>query len=263
MYWITQQGLTYLQFPALRDLPGIFHGIFLRFALNGNRVSEPLNLGLNCGDTDETVWRNRRRVRALWGGDHMVFARQVHGADVAGWPAPGADPAEKGNKEYTCLQADALASDAPRQLLFIQVADCQPVLLADPVRRVVANVHSGWRGSIRNIIGRTVRYMKRVYGCNPSNIQAGIGPSLGPCCAEFINYRQEIPSMFWRYKLANDHFDFWRLSMDQLHEAGLAREQISQSRICTRCNQHLVFSYRGENNTGRFAAVIGVDEKKH
>ena len=258
MYWTQHKGMTFLQFPALRRLTGVFHGIFLRFAGNGSNGGDSLNLGLNCGDSADTVWRNRSRVNALFGGSHMVLGRQVHGAEVLGWrgrvplSAPDTSPA------YTYLEADALTTDLPKQALFIQVADCQPVLIVDPVKRVVANVHSGWRGSISNIVGRTVAFMQTTYDCFPGDMLAGIGPSLGPCCAEFINYRHEIPAEFWPYRLAADHFDFWRLSEDQLVAAGVCGENISQSRICTRCNQHLLYSYRGEKQTGRFAAVIGL-----
>lgn len=258
MYWIRQHGVTYLQFRALRGIKGLFHGVFLRFAGNGRGSSEALNLGLNCGDAAQTVWRNRQRVTALLGGRHMVFARQVHGAEILGWHGPQPRIGPDTHEPYTYVEGDALATDLPRQALFIQVADCQPVLLVDPVRRVVANVHSGWRGSIRNIVGRTVDFLRTTYACRPDDILAGIGPSLGPCCAEFIHYREEIPADYWSYRLTGDRFDFWRLSADQLVAAGLPRENISQSRICTRCNQHLLYSYRGEKHTGRFAAVIGL-----
>jgi len=119
-------------------------------------------------------------------------------------------------------------------------------------------VHSGWRGSIQNIIGRTVEMMKQLFDCNPGLIQAGIGPSLGPCCAEFINYKDEIPKAHWSYKDSNDHFDFWSISRDQLLHAGVPAKNIELSRICTRCRTREFFSYRAEKNTGRFAAVIGL-----
>jgi copper oxidase (laccase) domain-containing protein len=130
--------------------------------------------------------------------------------------------------------------------------------LYEPVRRVVANVHCGWRGSIQNIIGRTVETMARQFGCSPGSIVAGIGPSLGPCCAEFINYKAEIPQAFWKYKDSDHHLDFWSVSRDQLTKAGVASENIETSRICTRCRADEFFSYRTAKITGRFAAVIGL-----
>jgi copper oxidase (laccase) domain-containing protein len=104
--------------------------------------------------------------------------------------------------------------------------------------------------------------MKQHFGCHPGRIQAGIGPSLGPCCAEFINYRKEIPREFWRYMGLNAHFDFWALSRDQMIQAGMAEINIEPSGICTRCHRDDFFSYRAARTTGRFAAVIGLTERK-
>jgi len=95
------------------------------------------------------------------------------------------------------------------------------------------------------------------FECQPQNMVCGVGPSLGPCCAEFINYQKEIPETLWKYCGSDYRFDFWQMSLDQLTAAGVRPENISMAGICTKCNQHLFFSYRGERNTGRFAAVIG------
>jgi YfiH family protein len=160
------------------------------------------------------------------------------------------------------VTADAVVTDLKGRNLVIQIADCQAVLLYDSVRRVIANVHCGWRGSVQNIIGRTIEVMKQHFGCRPGRIHAGIGPSLGPCCAEFINYRKEIPMEFWRYKGLNAHFDFWSLSRDQMLRAGMAETNIESSWICTRCHTDDFFSYRAARTTGRFAAVIGLTKRK-
>jgi copper oxidase (laccase) domain-containing protein len=131
--------------------------------------------------------------------------------------------------------------------------------LYDPVRRVVANVHSGWRGSVADIAGKTVAVMKNGFGCRGGDMVAAIAPSLGPCCAEFVNYRDEIPEHFWTYRDTKNHFDFWSISCDQLTAAGLRPENIHSGGMCTRCGTDYFYSYRGEaRNTGRFAAVIGL-----
>ena len=114
------------------------------------------------------------------------------------------------------------------------------------------------RHGINNIIGRTVNVMKKNFGGLPSDIVAGVSPSLGPCCAEFTNYKDEIPNKYWVYKDGNDHFDFWSLSCDQLCKAGVLLDNIYLSKKCTKCNTDLFFSYRRESITGRFAAVIGL-----
>jgi polyphenol oxidase len=159
------------------------------------------------------------------------------------------------------LNGDAIVTDLPHKNLVIQVADCQAVLLYDPIRHVVGNVHSGWRGSLQDVIGKTVRVMKKHFMSNPEDIVAGIGPSLGPCCAEFVNYPIEIPEKFWKYKIRENYFNFWSLSRDQMKSEGLLDENIETSEICTKCRRDLFFSYRGEQVTGRFSAVVGLKNR--
>ena len=175
--------------------------------------------------------------------DHLFFLHQVHDRKVFVLSGKGALPDRP-------VKADAVVTDRQGIGLVIQVADCQSVLLFDPIRRVIANVHSGWRGSVQNIIGATVDVMKSAFGCRPADIMTAIGPSLGPCCAEFINYRDEIPRSYWSYRVGDDHFDFWTVSRDQLLEAGLDLGHIDQSGICTKCRTDLFFAYRREGLPG-------------
>ncbi len=257
MRLVHDDGLAYVQFPALTALPGFFHGVFLRHAQDyqGDLVS--LNVGLGNGGSDQKVWHNRKRMLSTFGSDTGIFTHQVHGTGVAIWRGLDTPSVSQGLK-HVHLQGDALVTALEGSALVIQVADCQPVIIIDPVQRVVANVHSGWRGSIRNVIGHTVEALVKDFGCRPEHLVCGIGPSLGPCCAEFINFRDEIPEPYWDYGRTGNLFDFWQLSMDQLMAAGVHPEHISVARICTKCNQHLFFSYRGERSTGRFAAVVGI-----
>jgi hypothetical protein len=156
---------------------------------------------------------------------------------------------------------DAMVTDRAGKLLVVQVADCQPVLLFDPERRVVANIHSGWRGSIANVAGRTLQVMRERFECSARDVLAGVGPSLGPCCAEFVNYRDEIPRELWGYRRDSVYFDFWAVTRDQLMAAGVPAEHIHTSGMCTKCHTDRFFSYRGERRTGRFPAVIGIGER--
>ena len=87
---------------------------------------------------------------------------------------------------------------------------------------------------------------------------AGVGPSLGPCCSEFVHYQKEIPESLWSYRVSENHFDFWAISQAQLVRAGLCPAHIEISRICTRCRRDLFFSYRAAHTTGRFAAIVGM-----
>jgi len=250
-------GVSFYQFSHLAACVDIHHGIFTRTGGCSPPPFNSLNVGHGIGDDDAGVETNRRVIGDCFRGAEFVYVRQVHGRQVinmAGFPAgQGANP-----QSAEPAVGDAMVTDRPHQYLVIQVADCQAVLLHEPVRQVVANVHCGWRGSIQNIIGRTVETMVQQLDCNPGEIIAGIGPSLGPCCAEFINYEAEIPRALWNYKDSNNHFDFWSISRDQLAKAGVPAKNIESSRICTRCHADEFFSYRTEKMTGRFAAVIGL-----
>jgi len=247
-------GISYFQFPNLAAFSGIWHGVFTRHGGFSPRPYRSLNVSLGVGDDRERVIKNRRLILSCSGGGTLVFANQQHGAKVLTLTAKnstGIDP--NGNRTP---KGDALITNVRSKSLVIKVADCQSVLLVDPERRVIANVHSGWRGSLQNIIARTIQTMEVTFGCPPAHIHAGIGPSLGPCCGEFVNYKTEIPRAFWKYRSAESVFDFWAISRDQLEKAGVPKAQIHTDGRCTRCHTEQFFSYRGEGVTGRFASVI-------
>ncbi len=248
MIFSRHDGVTMMRFPALDRERAVRHAVFTREGGASTGPFAGLNTALSVGDRPDAVRRNREAIRDCLGGGRLRLVRQVHG-DTVRIASPGEPDGE---------EADAQVTDQPDCLLVIQVADCQPVLLYDPVRRVVANVHSGWRGSIQNVVGKTVAVMVDRFGVDPRTVVAGIGPSLGPCCAEFIHYRREIPEPYWGYRDEACRFDFRAVTRDQLRSAGLAPANIHDSGICTRCNPHLFFSYRGAKITGRFAAVIGL-----
>jgi len=152
---------------------------------------------------------------------------------------------------------DGLVTNLPDTGLMIQQADCQAILLADPVRGAVGIAHAGWRGTVANVIAETVLAMSRAFATEPADLVAGVSPSLGPCCAEFVNFRTELPAALHGYQVRPNHFDFWAISRDQLCSVGLRPGNIHIAGICTRCSRDY-FSYRRERVTGRFASVIGL-----
>jgi len=253
---ITKNGASYYQFEKLTTFSGVAHGIFTRTAGYSRGPFRGLNISRGIGDDKRNVYQNRNLIAHCFGGNTLVFADQVHGNQVIIIDDP-ARSAENENSPAP-LVGDALVTNFHHLFLVIQVADCQSIMLYDPKQEVIANVHVGWRGSVNGIIGRTISVMLKRFGCQPQDIIAGIGPSLGPCCAEFVNYRLEIPEEFWSYKDTAHHIDFWAISRDQLMASGVLPENINISRLCTKCNTDHFFSYRGEGTTGRFAAVIGL-----
>jgi purine-nucleoside/S-methyl-5'-thioadenosine phosphorylase / adenosine deaminase len=250
-----QNGLEFYRFEHFSAFPELVHGIFGR----GGGISPPpfdsLNISHGIGDSAANVEANRRCISETLGMPRLIWVSQVHGTRVLLVHDDHPDTDTSGPWE-----ADALATRGVGKLLGIQTADCQAVMMYDPVQRVIVNVHAGWRGSIANILGRTLKRVTESFGCNPADFLVGVGPSLGPCCAEFINYRQEFPEIFWPDRNTKDHFDFWAISRDQLIGAGVLADNILVSGICTRCHTDQFFSFRAANVTGRFSAVIGLRE---
>lgn len=244
----SKNGVQYFQFSLFSRFPEISHGLFTRRGGVSQGDFSSLNVGFSSGDNRERVNQNREKVLELTGAEKMVAVNQVHGTDLFLYTDPG------NCGEF--VEADAMITNLPGAALMIQTADCQPVMLYDPVKKVIANIHSGWRGSIQNIIGRTIQAMSREFGCDPIGMVGGVGPSLGPCCAEFVNYKKELPEKFWSYKDEKECFDFWAVSEAQLQEAGLKKENICLGRMCTKCNPDLFFSYRRYKVTGRLASAI-------
>lgn len=251
-----KNGITFYTFPNLANLPGIAHGIFTRNGGNSTGPYEGLNISFGVGDDKKNVIKNRNIISSIFNDRNIVSARQVHGTDGIIFKEGEDSVFREDSKEP--LVGDALISNKNQILFMIKVADCQPVMVYDPKQRVAANIHSGWRGSVKNIIGHTIRIMEDKFNCKSSDLIAGIGPSLGPCCAEFVNYKKEIPEAYWTYKNQDNYFDFWAVSKDQLCNAGVLPENIHLSKICTKCHTDRFYSYRGEGTTGRFAAVIGL-----
>ncbi|MBI9076011.1 MAG: peptidoglycan editing factor PgeF [Desulfatibacillum sp.] len=245
-----------LCFPALNRFEEIDHGVFTRHGGVSHGDLASLNVGAAVGDLPENVRENRIIMARAMNARRLAFVRQVHGKKIA--VLDSSMDQGKDTLWQTGLEADAIVTNLPGVFCAVAVADCQPILLYDPENRVVGAVHSGWRGSLQNIAGAAVEAMGKVFGSDPGRIVAGIGPSLGPCCAEFVHYQREIPEEFWPYKDDKDHFDFWAITRDQLTAAGLAEKNISCAGICTKCLSGDFFSYRANRAAGRFAAVIGL-----
>lgn len=220
-------------------------------------VSRPpwdsLNIGYSVGDDREDVAANRQRVKRAGGVSVLVTAKQVHGDTVH-------VVHDDSTEDLAIDSCDSLITDRQGVGLFIQHADCQAIMLYDPVKRVIGAIHSGWRGSVLNIAAKTVTEMTRFFDCAPSSLLALISPSLGPCCAEFVNYREELPESFTSYMVGENHFDFWQITRKQLSDCGVLEGNISLPDTCTKCSGDF-FSHRRavqENDgiTGRNCSLI-------
>lgn len=254
IFWLKSMPLqTSFPFYTSSLLP-VPHGMFCCLGGVSKAPFASLNLSYSTGDLSEHVGINRLRALTAVGLDRLVSVKQVHGDRIL---IAGDDPMQREPEGF-----DAIISDRPGTGLLIQQADCQAILLWAPQPQVVAAIHCGWRGSVQGIIGKTIARLQQHFGVVPGSLRAVISPSLGPCCAEFKNFRTELPEWMHAYQVRPLYFDFWAISRRQLQEAGVENAHIDVAGMCTRCDERF-FSYRRSMQTsggvtGRNGSIIGL-----
>ena len=248
MFMVFVKGeLPYFTFTNLSQFSFLKHAIVTREGGYSHGPYASLDLSYTVGDLAENVNKNLEKVKSFFKAKKLVWTHQAHGKRVLVIT----------NKKLTSyIGFDALITNQPNIALLVKLADCQGILLCDPKKKVIAAIHCGWRGSVANVIGETIKVMQKEFKSDPKDIWAGVSPSFGPCCAEFRDYKTLLPSAFWQYKIKNNHFDWWAISCRQLQETGIPKHQIELAQICTVCDKRF-FSYRRDGKrTGRFGAVI-------
>lgn len=192
--------------------------------------------------------------------DRLIRLRQVHGNAVV---EAGGNPARE------APEGDALISRDPRLLLTVRAADCVPVLIADRSSGAVAAVHAGWRGTSAGIARHAVGALVRRFGSRPEDLAAALGPSIGPCCYETgPAVRAALGEAGWAPEATERwfegpegrHLNLWRANYEQLAAAGLGRESVFVSGLCTACHPDWFHSYRRDGvRAGRLAGYIRAD----
>jgi len=260
---ISRNGLKYIQFTNLISV-GIEHAIFTRLGGVSQAPFSSLNLGGTVGDDPEFVLENHKRVFAAFGRSfkQRYDVWQVHGTDIerANSPRP---------QNTSHVKADGILTDKPDLTLLMRFADCVPILLADPIKRVVGVVHAGWRGTVNKICAAAVSAMQNWYGCKSENVLAGIGPSICQDCFEvgedvygqFRNEFDQSSELILKQQEGKKYINLIRANQITLEQNGV--RNIECANICTAHNPDDWYSHRAENGkTGRFAVVIGLNSKR-
>ena len=223
------------------SIPASFrHGFSTRAGGVSAAPYASLNLGGKWGDSPENVAENRRRVLLASGARTMYAISQVHGTRVV-HVAAGDDPDLVKDE-----QADGLCSDGAGVGLSVRVADCVPVLLADPRTGACAALHAGWRGTVAGMAGAGVAALVSRFGCRPGDLRAALGPCIGPCC---FDVGPEVVAAFeaaWPQAHAagvlvelagfQPRIDLRQSLRLQLQAAGVLPEHIDASSDCTACD---------------------------
>ena len=227
---------------------------------------DSLNLSFGVGDQPAAVLENRERVCAAmdFALDALTVANQVHAGDVV-----IVDGSHRGRGATTpadaVADADALVTAAPNVLLAILLADCVPIVLYDLTRRVVGIAHAGWRGTVAHVGANTVAAMVEHFGCDPCDIRAGIGPSIGPKSYEVgpdvahlaYDAFPRAPEVVHRVN-ERTTFDLWAANAHDLIGAGLDQRNIESMDIDTFTTTDRWYSHRAGAPTGRFMAFAAL-----
>lgn len=182
----------------------------------------------------------------------VAFKNQLHGTQIQ---AVSLRTRFAGTRRSN-LEGDVLITRRSQIPLVIRIADCASILLFDPTKKIIANIHAGWRGLAKKVIQHAINKLHQRFGVRSENIFAGISPMLGSCCSRFTEPKKELPAFLHKYILNENLIDLWSAAEDQLHGCGIPENQIENPRICTFCNPKDFFSYRREGDSGRFGTAI-------
>jgi YfiH family protein len=236
------------------------------FTTRHEGVSRPpynsLNLGTNTLDQPHNVEGNRSLLARAFGitQDALVTVKQVHGSDILVIDEPNDD-----YSHFLTLEGDAIITNQPGVMIGVCVADCAPILLLDPEKQVIAAVHAGWQGTAAKLAAKAVAAMQSMFECNPKNLQAFIGPSIGKCCYEVdAPVRQAFTQsgLPWDSCTEQNGEDKWHLDLavanrNLLIDAGVQVSRLQISDMCVCCQRELFFSYRRDSGeTGRQMGFI-------
>ncbi len=259
-------GVPLQQSPALLSA-GISHGFTTRLGGVSEGIYASLNLGLSRGDDRERVRENYRRVCNALSVDinQMVLSCQVHGDRVR--RVTEADLG-KGLDRAVDYEADGLVTDVPGATLVVFGADCLTILLADPVKRVIAAVHAGWRGTASGIVERAVEAMVDGYGCHTESILAAIGPGISKCCFEtdgdvpaaMVSALGESARPFFAEGTGGKFkVDLKGMNALRLKNCGVLTTNVDISGDCTLCKPEKYWSHRyTKGQRGSQAALISL-----
>ena len=252
------------QFGLLQQEKGILHYVTSRLGGVSEGIYATFNQSYTAGDRGEHVLENRRRLAGeldITPG-MLLFPGQTHTAHVR------VISSYQELKERI-TETDALVTALPEVCVSVLTADCVPLLLYDPVKKVVAAAHAGWRGTVQSMALETVDVMKDDFGCQPKNILAGIGPSIGPknyqvganvVSAVHENFYIHADSVLQEEARGKALFNLWEANRQQLLIGGLKNENIEQAGICTLESHETFFSARRLGNPcGRFASGIMIE----
>ena len=263
-----KDGILYITFPIFDKSGVINHAFTTRIGGVSEGIYSSMNMSFTNGDSDRKVFENYRRICEVIGTlpEKAVLSQQTHTNNVR---IVTEDDIGKGivkGRDYT--DVDGLITNIPGVTLVTQYADCTPLLFCDPVKKVIATSHAGWRGTASEIGRITVEKMCDKIGCNPKDILCAIGPSICQNCYEVDDAvyapLSKIPyldkeKIFIKKDNGKYMLDLWETNKEILINSGIKEENIDVTDLCTNCHPDIFHSHRfTKGKRGNLAALIAL-----
>ncbi|MCD7957902.1 MAG: peptidoglycan editing factor PgeF [Lachnospiraceae bacterium] len=263
------QGVLYFTFPLFEQFSFLTHGFSSRLGGVSEKELGEMNLSYTRGDLSERVEENFRRIADAIGFpyDRMVFSHQTHTTNVREVTRKDCGKGYLLERDYQ--EVDGLVTNDPGVVLTTFYADCVPLYFVDPIHRAIGLAHSGWKGTVHNIARVTVEKMQSTYGTDPASLFAAIGPSICQDCYEVgedvasqfrAHYPESVRPLLLRQNSRGKYqLNLWEACRYNLQNAGLIREHIFVTDLCTCCNPEVLFSHRASHGKrGNLAAFLAI-----
>ena len=266
-----ENGVVYLTWPAIEKIEGIRHAFSTRIGGVSKEHLSSMNLSFSRGDDPANVRENYRRFCEAAGFEveNIVTSDQAHTTKVR--YVTKADCGSGVTRDRDFHDIDGMITDEPGVVLATFYADCVPLYFVDPVHRAIGLSHSGWRGTVHRMGRVTVERMTREFGTRPEELVTAIGPSICQDCYEVSEdvaeaFEKAFPPEESAQILENRgggkyQLDLWKANEFILLRAGIVRENLDVTDLCTCCNSDKLFSHRASHgkrgNLGCFIMIDG------
>ncbi len=262
--------VPYLSFPMLRHTGIVTDGFSTRLGGVSEGCFSSLNLSFDRGDDRAAVAENFRRMGEALGirCEDMVLSQQTHTTNIR--IVTDEDRGKGITRERDYTDVDGLITNVPGICLVTTYADCVPLYFLDPVKKVIALSHSGWRGTVGKIGKKTVALMHEEFGSEPADILAAIGPSVCQDCYEVsadvagrfreVFDRSAWDELFYEKPDGKYQLDLWKANEKIFLEAGIRKDHIAVTNVCTHCNSGILYSHRAMGDRrGNLCAFLALN----
>ncbi len=264
------ETVPYLTFDSLSEISGFRHAFTTRLGGVSEGEFTSMNMAFNRGDDPDRVTENYRRfcTSAGFEFENLVASAQDHHTYVRA--VTSADKGVGIYKPRDMESVDALVTNEPGVTLVTYYADCTPLFFIDPVSRAVGLAHAGWRGTVGRIGEKVIGKMTALYGSDPRNIRAAVGPAISVCCyevdepcARHFRALTDLDTEKFLFPKEGGKFmlDLLETNRQILTAAGVPDENITVSDLCTNCNSDLLWSHRAtQGRRGTMSAFLSIND---